>query len=237
MSSPDTLLSVVMPAYNEEVSIGEAVQEVERAVLDKIAGSELVVVDDGSTDSTGVVLDKLASANPAIRVVHQGNAGHGPALLKGMSTASGEWLFLVDSDRQIPIEAFEQLWCGAPLYDLILGVRTKRHDPPARLFLTRIIRLAILILFNVRIKDANVPFKVLKRDLWQAAQSCIPDTTLAPSIFLSVYAKRKGYKVKEVAVPHRQRQHGVSTIRQWKLLRFCACGILQLLVFRDRLAT
>lgn len=230
-----TALSVVMPAYNEEDAIGEAVLEVAQVVLDGLPGSELIVVDDGSRDRTGAILNELAAKEPRLRVVHQPNGGHGAAVRAGLERAEGEYLFLIDSDRQIPIEAFADLWHAAQGRDGAFGVRAQRHDPPFRLFLTRQIRRALRLLFGVSLRDANVPFKVVRRAAWEAARPFIPEGTLAPSLFLAVFMTVRGMDVAEVEVPHKERETGVVSIRRWKLLKFCGRAFRQLLAFRRRL--
>lgn len=95
-------LSVVMPAYNEEAAIEQALREVQRHVLTLIPGAEVIVVNDGSRDGTGLILDRLVAENSSLRVIHQPNGGHGRALRTGLDAARGEHVFLIDSDRQIP---------------------------------------------------------------------------------------------------------------------------------------
>lgn len=90
-----------MPVYNKEDAIVLAIDEVRRDVLDHITGAELVVVNDGSRDRTGPLLDQTAAADARVRVIHQQNRGHGGALIAGIEAARGEQLFLIDSDRQI----------------------------------------------------------------------------------------------------------------------------------------
>src|SRR5262245_17430036 len=107
MNSP---LTVVMPAYNEEGAITTAVAEVREWILDRVPGSDLLVVDDGSRDGTGAILDRLAAEDPRVGVVHRPNGGHGPALRTGIEAASGDALFLIDSDRQIPLTGFAKFW-------------------------------------------------------------------------------------------------------------------------------
>ncbi len=233
MSTP---LSVVMPAYNEEGAITEAVREVCVHVLDRVAGAELVVVNDGSRDGTGALLDAIVAAQPRVRVIHRTNGGHGPALRTGIEAARGARLLLVDSDRQIPLDAFGPLWDAVEAgHAAAFGVREQRHDPALRLYLTRVIRQALPLLFGVRLRDANVPFKLLPRRLWEDARALIPEDTLAPSLFLAVFARVRGYDVAEIPIPHRERRTGVVSIRRWKLLTFCARAFRQLLTFRRKL--
>jgi glycosyltransferase involved in cell wall biosynthesis len=233
MSPPP--LSVVMPAYNEEGAIADAVREVQRHVMPVVPGAELVVVDDGSRDRTGAILDRLGRDEPRLRVIHQANGGHGRALRTGLDAARGDYVFLIDSDRQIPLEAFPPLWELARGRDGAFGVRAARHDPRLRLWLTRLVRGALRGLFRVRLYDANIPFKILRRSLWEQARPLIPEDTLAPSLFLAVYVRRRGCDVPERPVPHRERQTGVVSIRRWRLFKFCLTAFRQLLLFRRRL--
>jgi hypothetical protein len=84
--------------------------------------------------------------------------------------------------------------------------------------------------------DANVPFKLMRRVVWEDARALIPADTLAPSLFLAVFAARRGYRVAHIEVAHRERQTGVVSIRRWRLLKFCARAFRQLLTFRGRLS-
>jgi dolichol-phosphate mannosyltransferase len=230
-------LTIVMPAYNEEASLEEAVKDVQRDVFSVVPDAELVVVDDGSRDRTGEILDCLAAGDARIRPIHQRNAGHGPALRTGLDVARGEFILLVDSDRQIALASFGPLWHAIREADAGFGVRRDRRDPRARLWLTALInRIAVPLVFGVRIRDANVPFKIVRRTVWLAARDVIPPDVLAPSLFLAVFMVRGGYRIVEREVPHRERSGGVGSIRRWRLLKFSARAFVQLIVFRWRLA-
>jgi glycosyltransferase involved in cell wall biosynthesis len=226
-------LTVLMPAYNEEEGIAAAVEEVTVEVLDRMAGSRLLVVNDGSRDRTGDVLDEFARNDDRIRVLHKKNGGHGPAIHAGLESVDSDMVLLVDSDQQIPLSAFRDLWTAVESgHQAAFGVRRRRHDPRLRLVLTAVIRKAIQLLFGVRLYDANVPFKLIRREHWVTARALIPPETLAPSLFLAILIKRRGVDVVEIDVPHRERETGEVSIRRWKLLRFCARAFRQLMNFR-----
>ncbi|MEZ4425533.1 MAG: glycosyltransferase family 2 protein [Gemmatimonadota bacterium] len=234
MSTP---LTVIMPAYNEEEAIREAVQDVQQHVLPLVPGAELLVVNDGSKDRTGALLDEMAAQEPRLRVLHKPNGGHGSALIAGLGEARGEWVFLIDSDRQIPLEHFEALWIAAQGgADAAFGVRRRRYDPQVRLWLTAVIRLALRTLFGASIYDANVPFKLFRRSTWESAAPLIPADTLAPSLFLALYIRRLGLDVDEIDVVHKERETGEVSIKRWKLIKFSARAFRQLLAFRAGLA-
>lgn len=229
-------LSVIMPAYNEEGAIVEAVGEVREFILDRVPGAQITVVNDGSRDRTGALLDELAAQDDRVRVIHQPNGGHAAALMAGMAGTDSDFIMLLDSDRQIALDDFTQHWkLVQDGYDCVFGVRRTRHDPRLRLWLTRFIRQVLQLLFGVELYDANVPYKLLRRDVWDDASRLIPADTLAPSLFLAIYAKKRGYRVHEADILHRERETGEVSIRRFKLLRFCARGFMQMLAFRKQL--
>jgi len=218
-----------MPVYNEEAAIVAAVDDVAQWVLALVPESELVVVDDGSRDGTGPLLDAAASGDPRIRVIHQPNGGHGAALLTGLKAARGEYIFLIDSDRQIPLDNFKTAWTEVITgRDAVFGVRRRRYDPVLRLYLSRLIRHSVNVLFRVNLSDANAPYKLFRRGIWAEARDCVPDGTLAPSLFLAIAAKSRGYNILEIDVTHKERDTGEVTLRKFKLLKFCARGLAQM---------
>jgi glycosyltransferase involved in cell wall biosynthesis len=223
-------LSVIMPVYNEEGAIVAAVDEVRQHVLALVPESELVVVDDGSRDATGRLLDQAAAGDARIKVIHQPNGGHGAALLTGLKAAQGEYLYLIDSDRQIPLDNFRSAWAEVMAgRDAVFGVRRRRYDPVFRLYLSRFIRQSVNVLFRVRLADPNAPYKLFRRGMWNEARECVPDGTLAPSLFLAIVAKSRGYNILEIDVTHKERDTGEVTLRHFRLLKFCAKGLRQML--------
>lgn len=225
-ASPDPSsvpLSVIMPSYNEGDGLLLALDEVQEAVRG-IPGTEIVVVDDGSTDDTAALLARRSVSMPSLVVLRQENAGHGQALLNGISQARGEVFLLLDSDRQIALDLFPAHWRqlnDTPL-DAILGIRSPRHDPAIRLLITRAMRLLILLRFGQRPMDAGVPYKLVRRSAWEVLKPLIPAQSVVPSVLLAILLLvfRPG-RVVEVKVPHRPRVTGESVLRWARLYRLC----------------
>jgi glycosyltransferase involved in cell wall biosynthesis len=224
-----------MPVYNEQDAIALAVDEVRRQVLDHVPGSELVVVNDGSRDGTAALLNRAAAQDPRVRVIHKTNGGHGSALLAGLTASQGDYIFLIDSDRQIPLDHFPSAWSHMMEgRDAVFGVRRRRYDPALRLYLSGLVRRSVNVLFRVSLYDANAPFKLFRRAIWNDARDCVPDGTLAPSLFLAIVAKSRGYNIIELDVMHKERDTGEVTLRRLKLLKFCAAGLSQMIGLRRR---
>lgn len=224
-----------MPVYNEEAAIAAAVEEVQRFVLDLVDGSELVVVNDGSRDGTGPLLDAAAAKDARVRVIHKPNGGHGSALLAGLEASTSEYLFLIDSDRQIPLDTFSIAWSQVMAgRDAVFGVRRRRHDPKFRLYLSGLVRQSVNVLFRIRLQDGNVPFKLFRRAVWSDVRELVPNDTLAPSLFLAIAARSRGYNILEIDVTHKERDTGEVSLRHMKLLKFCARALAQMLAFRRR---
>ena len=102
-----------------------------------------------------------------------------------------DYIFQIDSDNQFLISDFSKLWEYKDKYKLVIGFRKNRKDTIFRIILTKIVRFLILILFFVRIKDSNCPFRLIHRDLLVECIKLIESETLIPNIFISVIAAKK----------------------------------------------
>jgi dolichol-phosphate mannosyltransferase len=224
-----------MPAYNEEESIREAVLEIHETILSSVPNSELLVVNDGSSDSTKAKLDELRKSVPCLRVIHQKNAGHGPAIYAGSCQASSDFLFLLDSDRQIPIQSFYDFWKVRASYQAVFGIRAVRHDPVCRLILTCIVRVVLFVFLRVKIRDPNIPFKLIRREVWENAKQVIAPNSRTPSLLLAAFVHSRRLPVIDIVVPHNERKTGVASLNLRKLGPFCWQAFLEVLEFRRRL--
>lgn len=228
-------LAIVMPAYNESACI-ERVVDAWLGVFEKIPGA-LFVVNDGSRDNTGELLDRLAASRRNLRVIHQKNGGHGAAVMNGYRKAlesGAEYIFQTDSDDQFDREDFWKLWALRETSPFILGIRLRRSDPVPRLVITRINRLLLLLCFGAWIRDANCPFRLMRAPFLEGVLGLFPSTVFAPNIFCAVVAKRSDAHFIEIGVTHRERKTGTVSILRWKLLRVCLRCAREIVSFRLR---
>ncbi|GAA4419674.1 hypothetical protein GCM10023187_54210 [Nibrella viscosa] len=232
------LLSIVMPAYNEQECISLVVDQwIE--LLDRefpTDATRLIVVNDGSKDRTGEILDQLKERHPKLTVVHQKNGGHGNAVVNGYRQAvalESEYVFQTDSDDQFVSGDFKKLWDKRRQSPFILGYREIRHDAQARLWITRILRGSIAAIYGTYIMDSNIPFRLIRGSFLKQLLAQLPDPTpFAPNIFLAVMAKKAGYNTFDIPITHKERQTGTVSILKWKLLKVCMLSFRELAVFR-----
>lgn len=232
------LLSIVMPAYNEEEVI-EVVVEQWTSMLTREFPTDttrLIVVNDGSRDKTGAILDAIKSRYPKLMVVHQPNGGHGNAVVNGYRQAvalDSEYVFQTDSDDQFVTEDFRKLWAKRNESPFLLGYREERYDAPTRLVITRILRLSIALIYGTYIKDSNIPFRLIRGSFLKKMLAQLPEPTpFAPNIFLAVMAKKAGFNTFDIPITHKERLTGTVSILKWKLLKVCFQSFGELTQFR-----
>ena len=204
-------LSVVLPAYNEAKNIKRTVTEAVSYAERSFNDYEVIVVNDGSTDGTGEIVEELTLADPKIILVnHAKNSGYGAALRSGFDRASLDYLFLMDSDGQFDISDIERFLPFINTFDIIVGYREKRADPAIRSLNTWLYHLYVELLFGLRMRDMDCAFKMFTRRAYEAVKPIKSGGALF-SAELIIKWKRKGFSIKEVPVRHFPRKFGRQT--------------------------
>lgn len=203
-----TVLSVVIPAYNEENGIAEIAQRVlavepalQQAGVERL---ELLVVDDGSRDRTAEVAEGI----PGVRLIrHPKNKGYGAALKTGFSKASGELIGFLDADGTYPPEYFPQL-CQSALNgsELVIGSRMAGAD--SKMPLTRRVgnfffANLLSILGRQKVTDSASGMRVFKREILEQIYPLPDGLNLTP--VMSTRALHEGVKIVEVPIPYSER--------------------------------
>jgi glycosyltransferase involved in cell wall biosynthesis len=205
-------LSVVLPAFNEEANVERVVRECVAYLDASGLDYELLVVNDGSRDQTGPILDRLKGEFPRLRPQHHPqNRGYGAALRTGFDAASKRFIFYMDGDGQFDIKELDVILPLATDEDhIVTGFRIKRNDPfirrlNARLFGGWLVR----VMLNVYVKDLNCAFKLIPKKVLDAIT--LESTGALINAELYGRAVRKGFKVKEIGVHHYPRTAGTQT--------------------------
>ncbi len=233
--SASPVLTILMPAHNEEEIIAAAVTEWHAAVIAKLPGSRLLVIDDGSTDATPEVLGQLARTLPGVAFLRREvDGGHGQALLFGFRQMDGDFVFQTDSDRQHCPTDFWRLWELRDQFDFVFGVRMKRLDGAFRRLVATLMCVLNLLLWHVWISDANCPFKLMRTRALKAVLERVPADAFIPMVMVSILARRLRFRVTEVPVQHLPRLGGTQSLRGlacWARVSFLCARQLALLRF------
>jgi glycosyltransferase involved in cell wall biosynthesis len=205
-------LSYFFPAHNEEANLRGLVDEA-LATLPTLADEfEILIVDDGSKDSTPAIADELAAAHPTVRAVHHPtNLGYGAALRSGFAAARFAHLAFTDGDRQFHVadlgRLIERLQSGDA--DAVAGYRIRRADPLVRTVYARLYRLANRIFFGLRVRDVDCACKLFRRSALEGV--AVESGGAFFSAELLIKLRALGRRIDEVGVPHYPRTAGSPT--------------------------
>ena len=136
----------------------------------------------------------------------------------------------MDSDDQFYINDIEQFLRQDFRENLIIGKRNKRKDKIIRLIITNLMKFIILIFHGVLVKDANSPFRLIKKSFLAENINKI-ENSIIPNVLISIIAA-KDKSLKFISVDHKERQTGEVSIKKWKLLYFCLKSLNEIIYFK-----
>ena len=216
------MISVVIPVHDEERSVALLYDEL-RSALEPVGHEwEAIFIDDGSTDGTFAALTRLHSQMDNVRVVRlRRNFGKAAALVAGFDQARGETVVTIDGDLQDdPAEIPRLLAKLDEGFDLVSGWKTRRRDPLSRRILSRVFNTVTSRFSGVRLHDMNCGLKAYRAEV-------VHGLRLYGELhrFIPVLAHYRGFRIAELPVNHRPREHGSSRYGLERYLR----GFLDLL--------
>lgn len=210
-------LSLVLPAHNEEANIRYVVADALQTLPRFTNTFEIVVVNDGSRDKTGAIIEELAAGNQhVIPVHHQQNQGYGGALRSGFAVTTGDHVMFMDADRQFDIDDLALLSPFVARYDVVAGIRRERNDPLIRRLNAEVFNVVVRILFGVHLRDIDCAFKIFRGDLLRSLTLNAPGALINTE--MQAKLRRKGATVQQVAVHHYPRVAGTATGGNWRVI-------------------
>jgi dolichol-phosphate mannosyltransferase len=226
-----------MPVYNEEACIKNVVEEWLRELRHVLGAEEfkILIINDGSTDRSREILTELEVTEKELIIIDQINAGHGAALVHAYREATqlnAEFIFQVDADNQSKPRDFEKFWSKRSDSDFLLGWRRARKDAFHRIIISNVLRLLLFLLYGPWIKDANVPFRLMRSSYLKRLLERLPSDVFAPNIFLALMASRNGQEIHSIPISHEIRNSGRTSLVRWRLLKGCWQSAAQLWKFR-----
>lgn len=203
MTSP--FLSIIIPAHNEENRLPQTLEQVFAFLKLQSYTSEVLVVENGSTDRTFEVATEYSRAHPSLRVVREEQPGKGRAVRRGMLEARGQYRFMCDADLSMSIDQLNHFLPPAAQTDIGIASREARgavreHEPLYRHIGGRAINITIRLLILPGLNDTQCGFKCFTAE---AAEKIFPHQTLSGWSFdieILYLARRLGLTVREIPI-------------------------------------
>lgn len=203
-------LSVVIPAYNEEANVADALKRVSDVLQTLNLDYEIILVNDGSRDRTGEIAKSLIGQIPRLRVVENDpNRGYGGALKAGFAASTKDLIAFVPSDNQFDFNEIRLMLDKIDGAVMVSGYRAHRVDPLIRKLNGMGWNLVVRILFGYLVRDIDCGFKLFRRDVLKNV-TLYSDGAMIDTEFLAGLRAR-GYKIVEVPVTHLPRTAGHPT--------------------------
>jgi len=224
MSQKYLKLSFVIPVLNEEHTLEKLFFGIKEAVKKtRYKDFEVIFIDDGSTDSSWLVIETLKDnyTNNIVAIKFRKNFGKSLALYAGFLKAQGDLVFTMDADLQDnPAEIPNFINKLDEGYDVVAGWKKIRHDPLSKILPSKIFNKVTSMFSGIHLHDFNCGFKLYKKEV-------IKNIEIYGELhrFIPVLANYYGFKISEIAVKHNERQHGVSKYGYERYIR----GFLDLL--------
>jgi putative flippase GtrA len=203
-------VSVILPAYNEEAVIASTVATVLETLATWMLDFEVIVVNDGSQDSTSAILESIAAAHPRLKVLHHVvNQGYGAALVKGFEASTKDLIFFMDTDGQFDIRDLERFFPLLQEYDAVLGYRFKRQDTWMRRLNAWGWKVLVRMVFGMSVRDIDCAFKLYPgkflRELRLETRGAMINTEILYKF------KHAGLTYTQLGVRHLPRKGGQAT--------------------------
>ncbi len=205
---PSVILSVVIPAYNEEQRLPRTIEQVERYLHGRGTSYEVVIVDDGSTDGTRLVMDRAEARYDTVRVeAMPQNRGKGRALATGVAVARGEEVLVTDADLSTPIEELEKLEAAlragagvAIASRAVKGSKVEISQPIYRVLMGKVFNLIVQLFLLPGIWDTQCGFKLFRADVAHDVFAHLTTDGFGYDPEVLYRAKKRGVRIAEVPV-------------------------------------
>jgi len=167
-------------------------------------------------------MQRLTVGHPDFEPLDKPNSGHGATVLylyRKAIEAGADYIFQTDSDGQTNPDEFWQLWENRDRYDFLIGDRNAREDGKDRIFVTRVLRFVVRLMFGVNVKDANTPFRLMNTKRLQSVLQVIPPDFFLCNVAISAIAVKWNERRRWYPITFKPRQGGVNSINFKRIIK------------------
>lgn len=218
-------LYIVMPAYNEAENIETTIKEW-YPVVERLNSNDskchLVIANDGSKDNTYHKMLGLRELYPMLIPLDKPNSGHGATVLYLYRYAieqGADFVFQTDSDGQTNPNEIWQMIEHAEDYDFQIGNRNNRQDGMSRVFVTKVLKMVVWLMFHVWVTDANTPFRLMNVERLKRIMAVIPEDYFLCNVAISAIAVKWHERCKWYPITFKPRQGGVNSINMKRIVK------------------
>jgi len=205
-------LSVVIPVYNESGVIEGVVRSFYEKVIKKNPGAALIIAEDGSTDGTKELLERIKKDIPFTLISGKNRKGYARAFKDALAMAKTDLVFFSDSDGQHDPDDFYKLLKEIDHYDIVGGYKAPRRDPLHRSVISAGYNLFIWLLFGLKMRDIDAGFKLIRKEVIDSVLKNVTSLKYCVMSEFIIRAYMAGYRIKEVPIVHYPRKTGATTI-------------------------
>lgn len=214
-------LSVFFPCFNEAENIEITVKKAKKVLTKTARFWEILIINDGSSDNTLKIAQKLANSDKRIKVIdHEENRGYGAAVKSGLYGSKYPWIAFTDADGQFDLAEIDNFITTQKKTqaDMVIGFYKKRQVPQSVILTSKLWEYLVFFLFGLKVHDIDCGFKFISKKVVDS----LPDLQSERGAFISseflIKAKSKGYKIIEIPVTHYPRAGGTPTGRDFNVI-------------------
>ena len=192
-------ISLMFPVYKDKRTVKKMINKSLRVLKKTNKKFEIVIVDDGCPEDSGLYAKKIAKKNSKIKVIfHKKNLGYGAAIKTGIKNCKYNWIFQTDGDDEYDVYDLPRLIKASLSFDLVITYRFKKKYNTMRIIISWVYNMLLRFLFNTNFKDVSTGSRLIKKSLLKK----IKLKTNSPFIGaeLAIKSKKNGYKVNEIGI-------------------------------------
>lgn len=220
-------ISLFFPVYNDEKTVRRVTLKSLKVLSELADNYEVIIINDGSPDDSGVIADGLSKEFPEVRVIHhEQNKGYGAAIKTGLSNAKFDWILFTDGDDEYDVFDLYKFIKLLDHYKLIITFRYVRLYSNRRVFISRVYNAIFRFLFKTQFRDISTGLRMIHRDVVESIDLVSNSPFIGAE--LTVKTMLKGFPVGEVGIQTFPREFGQGASTSFKNIKATVVDMLSI---------